>query len=287
MIDTEGCCDMLTFLDQTYSGTNTPSEPVDVPTGMWPVLWASDFSVTDNGWSFKFVPAASSGEDDSVPDIGSDAHIGSAVSSSAQLTVPVSEQSIPDGASHLLVFSAYGASENSVPAAIEVVDYNPPTAVPQSVTFSDTNTSRGFLSGDIIIQPPETTDGILSYNVYWGSNSTQKIQAGASGLVAEYFVLADSVISMPDLQGLTATLTRFENTVNHPQTEAAWEGLGLLDNFAARWSGYLRISTPGAYKFYLASDDGGILYLDGTELINDDSGDMEEVQSATIQLDAG
>lgn len=41
------------------------------------------------------------------------------------------------------------------------------------------------------------------------------------------------------------------------------------DDFSAIWSGYLKINTPGDYKFILTSDNGSKLYIDGKLLIDD------------------
>ena len=44
----------------------------------------------------------------------------------------------------------------------------------------------------------------------------------------------------------------------------------VVDNFAVRWSGYLSVTTGGSYTFFLGSDDGSQLYLDGAMVINHD-----------------
>ncbi len=44
---------------------------------------------------------------------------------------------------------------------------------------------------------------------------------------------------------------------------------GRQDNISVRWTGRIRVKTPGRYTFYSASDDGQRLWVNGTQLIDD------------------
>lgn len=57
--------------------------------------------------------------------------------------------------------------------------------------------------------------------------------------------------------------------------------------FAIKYSTYLEIDKAGAYKFYVTSDDGSKLYING-ELITDNDGDHGAIErSGTIELEEG
>ncbi|MBL8817791.1 MAG: c-type cytochrome [Planctomyces sp.] len=59
------------------------------------------------------------------------------------------------------------------------------------------------------------------------------------------------------------------------------------DQFALRFRGSLRIDKPGTYTFYLASDDGSRMYLDGQLLINHDGLHGMDEKSGRIDLTEG
>lgn len=58
-------------------------------------------------------------------------------------------------------------------------------------------------------------------------------------------------------------------------------------NFALKFEGFLRVEAEGKYKFLLSSDDGSKLWIDGKEIINNDSIHATELKTATIKLAKG
>jgi hypothetical protein len=69
--------------------------------------------------------------------------------------------------------------------------------------------------------------------------------------------------SLPDFDSLTPTATGIAHNFD----------IGLRqrdDYFAMRFTGYFDVNTPGGYTFYLSSDDGSKLYIDGVLLIDND-----------------
>ena len=59
------------------------------------------------------------------------------------------------------------------------------------------------------------------------------------------------------------------------------------DHFALRYTGKLRIDKPGKYNFYLNSDDGSRLFLDGSLVVDNDGRHVPEMVAGTIRLTAG
>ena len=57
--------------------------------------------------------------------------------------------------------------------------------------------------------------------------------------------------------------------------------------FAFTYSGYIRIPRDGVYTFYLSTNDGGVLYLDGERFIDADGPRTATPSSRTISLKAG
>ena len=65
-----------------------------------------------------------------------------------------------------------------------------------------------------------------------------------------------------------------------------WDG-GPTDNFAARYTGALQVETAGTYTFYLTSDDGSALSLDGAQVIDHDGLHATTTREVTLDLAAG
>jgi len=115
-------------------------------------------------------------------------------------------------------------------------------------------------------------------------------ETSAPGLLAEFFSFGTQPLAaVPALDGVMPDVIRVDDAINYARSRTAWTGLDsrFTDRFASRHSGYLRVEAAGAYTFYLSSDDGSKLWLDGGLVIdNDGTHDMRE-KSATRTLAVG
>jgi len=59
------------------------------------------------------------------------------------------------------------------------------------------------------------------------------------------------------------------------------------EDFGVQYDGYVKIPKEGSYTFYLNSDDGSSLYIDGDLLVSNDGQHGPQEQSGTIFLTAG
>jgi hypothetical protein len=57
--------------------------------------------------------------------------------------------------------------------------------------------------------------------------------------------------------------------------------------FALRYTGKINIAKRGKYNFYLASDDGSRLFIDGALVVNNDERHVEQIVCGTIEVEAG
>ena len=107
------------------------------------------------------------------------------------------------------------------------------------------------------------------------------------GLQGEYFDLGSAVEDFPKLEGKKPALTRVDKTINFRSTGPTFPGTKLDNHFAIRWNGKIKIPKDGVYTFYLESDDGSRLLIDGKTVV-DNGGlhDMQE-QEASTELKAG
>ncbi|WP_424988765.1 PA14 domain-containing protein [Microbulbifer sp. S227A] len=109
-----------------------------------------------------------------------------------------------------------------------------------------------------------------------------------SDFAAEFWTLASPVSDLgqidfdatPDAIRAVAAL----NTIG--SSGSFWDG-GASDNFAARYTTTLTVSDAGSYTFYLNSDDGSSLSIDGNTAIDNDGLHAPREQSVTLNLSAG
>jgi uncharacterized membrane protein len=113
--------------------------------------------------------------------------------------------------------------------------------------------------------------------------------ADRGGLNAEFFDFTTSLSTIPNFTGLTPDIVRLDNTVNYANTSDAFPGLDsrFIDTFASRHTGFIKITTPGTYNFYLNSDDGSRLFIDGVQVINHDGIHGQSERTGAASLTAG
>lgn len=117
--------------------------------------------------------------------------------------------------------------------------------------------------------------------------------ARRQGLIGEVFALEDGTRYLPNFDEIsTPPIGRiFAATIDVPNRSYryGYPGLdGLVEWFAIRFAGSLRIDTAGQYRFRLNSDDGSKLYIDGILIINNDGTHWNlERYSEGILLEAG
>ncbi len=114
----------------------------------------------------------------------------------------------------------------------------------------------------------------------------------SEGLEAEFFDSAMALNSLPDLTGATATRTTRLTAINMRSPNGIFGsdpfGLGFGPDYAARLTGWITISAPGVYTFFLGADEGARLQLDGATVVDmpTAAGGYQE-RPATVNLGAG
>jgi hypothetical protein len=110
----------------------------------------------------------------------------------------------------------------------------------------------------------------------------------APGLLSEYFALDSAVEDFPKIEAdKKPALKRVDKTIDFRSTGPTFPGTKLDNHFAIRWTGIIKIPQDGQYTFFLESDDGSRLLIDGKAVV-DNGGlhDMQE-QSGKVELKAG
>jgi hypothetical protein len=108
------------------------------------------------------------------------------------------------------------------------------------------------------------------------------------GLNAEFFDLGAAVEDFPTIaKDKKANVERIDKKINYETTEEAWQGLTFVDHFYARWTGVLQVAKAGKYTFFLESDDGSRLFIDGKEVVTNGGLHGMDEKSGDVELTAG
>lgn len=113
---------------------------------------------------------------------------------------------------------------------------------------------------------------------YSPASATKYFATFTSGFVYQYYGgewnnLPDFDNLDPDKTGKVANVTLAPRIAN--------------DLFAFRFTGYIQIPSTGTYTFYTRSDDGSKLYIDGTEVVDNDYLQGPTTRSGDIYLNQG
>jgi len=111
-----------------------------------------------------------------------------------------------------------------------------------------------------------------------------------SGLKGEVFNLRSGTSKLPNFKHLKPVGVIYTNSLNIPPREFTSGFPGVTDRFewfAIDYSGRFWIEKPGNYTFHLISDDGSKLYIDDTEVIDNDGSHVVVARDGAIALSGG
>ncbi len=94
----------------------------------------------------------------------------------------------------------------------------------------------------------------------------------------------EKVPSLTSLKKL-ATYSSLEITTDVKKIEGIVGGESKT--FAVKLEGFIEIDSPGKYTFYTQSDDGSILYIDGTKVVDNDGSHGVVEKKGNVELTAG
>ncbi len=128
----------------------------------------------------------------------------------------------------------------------------------------------------------DDNDGILDTD----ENNTCSNGSVSQSLNYEFYDLepsGNSVDNIPTVGALsTGTVTEFN--VGNLQNAV---DPGDADDYSIRYTGFISISTSETYTFYTSSDDGSKLFINGSEIVDNDGDHGTQERSGTIALTPG
>ncbi|TAL54320.1 MAG: hypothetical protein EPN86_03965, partial [Nanoarchaeota archaeon] len=106
------------------------------------------------------------------------------------------------------------------------------------------------------------------------------------GLIAKYFSINKSIKLIGQINPTNETWQAVVGNVDFPAT---WGGIisPYSDNFFINFKGLIKIDEEGAYDFFLTSDDGSKLLIDGNQVILNDGRHWMRLQNGSINLTTG
>ena len=171
------------------------------------------------------------------------------------------------------VINMYNAQYGTYPDSLDTANDGGPLRFRTDVTTSYVKTSSGYClslstksSGGVSIATNE--QGVVS-----------EAACNQPGWTASYY--ANNALSV------SPAVTAQEMTaINYSWGTSGPSGVPV-DNFSVRWSGGLSAPSSGTYTFYVTSDDGQRLYINGSLVINNWTPQASTTKTATVDLQAG
>ena len=134
--------------------------------------------------------------------------------------------------------------------------------------------------------------GSASLEATISASCTDESSNGTQGIFAEYFDnegVSFNTGSMPSLIDRVPEHTRIEASLQYNAMYSAYPGLDdrFKNNWGARFSGLINIPDSGNWTFYLTSDDGSEMWLDGTSLVTNYGSHGMREKSGTRNITSG
>jgi len=136
--------------------------------------------------------------------------------------------------------------------------------------------------------PPEEVGAKFSATVVESRFGTTV--ADPSRLRGEIYYVEPGSTALPDFAKLKPVGAIYTNGLNIPQRSFDEGFPGVTDRFewfAIDYTGRFHITNAGRYQFQLMSDDGAILYIDGTKVVDNDGLHPVRRKEGSMKLSTG
>ncbi len=114
----------------------------------------------------------------------------------------------------------------------------------------------------------QTSSATVTVRVY-GYRAAANPVRFQSGVRTRYYQLNEPSI-LPDYSAITPYAAGAFSNVNFASTNGNFAGSGLADNVGAVFTGWVNVTTPGLYTFYLTSDDGSLMRVGDEVVVGND-----------------
>lgn len=139
--------------------------------------------------------------------------------------------------------------------------------------------------------PPTTPPAASGIPVLAGTNVFGSGTPDPAGWKGTFFVIPAGTKTMPPLASSTPGGVLFAHELNIPQKAMTGGFPGIdparNDNFAIRWEAPLIVDTEADYTFRIVSDDGAIVNIDGTLILDNDGVHSPQEKTGPVHLVKG
>ena len=100
----------------------------------------------------------------------------------------------------------------------------------------------------------------------------------------EFFAWDTELDKIPSVAGKRPTKVQEIREIDY--WDAQFAALGFTDRFVAKWTGKIRIQSPGTYTFRACSDDGSNVFVGKTKVVDNDGLHGRQCKEGSIKLNA-
>ncbi|KAJ9468426.1 Cytochrome c peroxidase [Diplonema papillatum] len=192
---------------------------------------------------------------------------------------------IDNGGQHGLVTEEVTLQLAAGPHAIEFQYFESGGDAVTRLEWTPPNGARAVISSANLLAP---SDGGSSPPPTATPTRTPPTGTG-NGLTTQVFVTQGDITNFVDYASLAPTETWTSSTIDFSNADWAAHGYpsGTSTTFASRHVGYLIITEAGDYTFYISSDDGSRLYVDGALAVDNGGRHGLVTVEATLNLGVG
>ena len=202
---------------------------------------------------------------------------------------------------HIAVLGTATQSGTNADAAGLAIDtgaaYASTTAIAEADEFGNAwwmlDLGRDVAISDVRITLPANHDGsdvsvVATLSMEDGTVSFRDtMDVFRRGLATKIYKHSGQITSFQDLDAQNPNVIRFDENINYGSTSTNFAGTGYNTRYAGLWTGQIRIDQPGDVTFFLSSDDGSRLFVNGTLVVNDPDLHPMRERSGTINLTTG
>lgn len=151
-------------------------------------------------------------------------------------------------------------------------------------------TSTGCVDAeDAVVLPPTPSVAyrIDDVGITTGCDAAGGTQPPAGRMRGLVYVVPTDTRRLPDFEALTPLGAICVDRLGVTERRS-FPGIGdRAEWLAVDFQGAFTVETPGTYHFRLTSDDGSRLYIDGTQVLDEDGFHVTRSKEATVALSAG